>query len=154
MGETGGEKNTSRKKTAKPHKKALKGETGAGRETTGGGRDRRRRLDSKRTRTRMRRRWRRKSCGHGCTERDSGCRSTCPFSRELRRVVIYGNKEWVGRKTRDARRPCRVSPASDSVERQRSWRSGYLISKGTLVEFLIRFTNMYRIIYIFTTTIS
>lgn len=34
------------------------------------------------TRTRMRRRWRRKSCGHGCTERDSGCKSTCPFSRQ------------------------------------------------------------------------
>lgn len=110
LGETGGEKNTSRKKTAKPHKKALKGETGAGRERrreeeeTGGGWIRKGRG------TRMRRRWRRKSCGHGCTERDSGCGSTCPFSRELRRVVIYGNKEWVGRKTRDARRPCRVSP--------------------------------------------
>jgi len=67
--------------------------------------DRGRWIGFERTRTkRRRRRRRRKSCGHGCTERDSGCMSTCPFSAELRRVVIYGNRGWVRRETQDARR--------------------------------------------------
>lgn len=63
------------------------------------------------------RRRRRKSCGHGCTERDSGCTSTCPFSTELRRVRDLWKQRagGAGNTRRAASLPCFTT--SDSVER-------------------------------------
>jgi len=63
------------------------------------------------------RRRRRKSCGHGCTERDSGCTSTCPFSTELRRVRDLWKQRagGAGNTGRAASLPCFTT--SDSVER-------------------------------------
>lgn len=88
MGETGGKKIQVERKRRNHIKKHLK-ENGRRRDAE----RRKRPEEAGLERTRMRQRWRRKSCGHGCMERDSGCRSTCPFSTmELCRVVIYENK--------------------------------------------------------------
>lgn len=48
-----------------------------------------------------------KSCGHGCTKRDSGCTQHLPILGELCRAVIYGNKERMERDTRSSQLPWR-----------------------------------------------
>lgn len=104
-------KNTSRNKTAKPHKKALKGERAQARrrEEAGGGRIFREDEDEKEER--------RKSCGHGCTERDSGCTSTCPFSTELRRVRDLWKQKAGGAGNTGRAASLPRFTTSDSVER-------------------------------------
>lgn len=103
-------------------------------------------------RTRMRRRRRRKSCGHGCTERDSGCTSTCPFSagappgRDLwkQRAGGAGN---TGRHSVPA--VFHHERSSRDRERERETEkltlSGYLISGSALVEFLTHLTSLHQI---------
>lgn len=100
------------------------------RETKKWARQRRKGCWKERGRKEAKKRWdneeekkkRSKSCGHGCTKRDSGCTSTCPFLESSAALWFMETKERMERDTRSSQLPWRWVSNIGGRRRDSFWR--------------------------------